>query len=191
MLNDNQKTFINDKQNFILKGEVDARINQLLYSFQEELSSLLETNQYQLPAKIGKTPFKVSKGNNHKGFPFQVIDYPSSLGQTNVYSFRSVIWYANFFSFNLLLKGEPKLNYERLLGRLTDKGYTLSWKGDIWETEIRDDQSIEIKTQTLNQVSSIYRCNEAVKIFIAYNLNQIDDFERLGVESFKEFFGKD
>ncbi len=191
MLNDRQKAFITEKQNFILKGEVDTGINQLLYSFQEELSSLLETNQYQLPSKIGKAPFKVSRGNNHKGFPFQVIDYPSSLGQTNVYSFRSVIWYANFFSFSLLLKGEPKLKYESLLGRLVDKGYTLSWKDDIWETEIIDDQSIKIKAETLNQVSGIYRSSEAVKIFRAYNLNQIDDFERLGVESFKEFFGQD
>ncbi|OEK01308.1 hypothetical protein BFP97_07175 [Roseivirga sp. 4D4] len=191
MLTDEQKAFITEKQNFILKGEVDTEINRLLYSFQAALASLLETNQYQLPSKIGKTPFKVSKGNNHKGFPFQVIDYPSSLGQTNVYSFRSVIWYANFFSFNLLLKGEPKLNYEDRLDHLVDKGYTLSWNDDIWETEINVGQSLKIASETLDQVSSIYHSNESVKIFIAYNLNQIDDFERLGVESFKEFFGKD
>lgn len=189
MLTSKQKAFITEKENFVLKGEVDSEVNRLLYAFQEELSHLIRTNLFQLPSKLGKTPFKVNKGNNHKGFPFQVIDFPSSLGKSNLYSFRSVIWYANFFSFSLLLKGESKSNYEDRLVGLIDKGYRISWKDDIYETEISIDHCIEIKAETFEKASKIYQSHEAIKIFISYNLNQIDDFERLGVESFKDFFG--
>ncbi|MBO3696859.1 hypothetical protein [Roseivirga sp. E12] len=191
MLTERQKDFITDSEGFIIKNEVDTQVNRLLYSFHESLSSLIEEKPFHLPAKLGKTPFKVSKGNNHKGFPFQVIDFPASLGQTDAYSFRSVIWYGNFFSFSLLLKGEPKTIYESYLSRLTSKGYTMTWADNIWETEISIINSIDINVSSLEKARGIYQSNEALKIFKSYNLNQIDDFERLGVECFKDFFGQD
>ncbi len=191
MLNPSEKSFIVERSSFILKNEVDEQINKLLYSFQHIISKLLKESDLKLPSKLGKNPFKVSKGNNHKGFPFQVIDYPASLGQEDAFSFRSVIWYGNFFSFSLILKGKPKEKYRQNLHHLVSKDFKLVANDNIWETDIPIDGVIDVKNDPLEKVIHVYEENDAVKIFKKYNLNQIDDFERLGVECLKDLFTQD
>jgi len=190
MLSDKQKQYISDPESFLLKNEVDDQINKLLYRFQQTLSGLIDQNAYNFPDKIGKTTFKVSKGNNHKGFPFQVIDFPASLGQEHAFSFRSVIWYANFFSFSLILKGTPKETYTQQLVQLVDKDFILLWFDNIWESDIATEHSMEITKNQLSELTKIYQEKEAIKIIKSYNLNQIEEFERLGTECFKELFRK-
>lgn len=191
MLSEKQKEFIADPESFVLKNEVDEQVNKLLYRFQQQLSTLVDQNIYAFPDKLAKTGFKVSKGNNHKGFPFQVMDFPASLGQEHAFSFRSVIWYANFFSFSLILKGKPKQVYAEYLDQLTDKRYTLAWSDNIWESHIYIDQSLSITQNQLADINKISEEKEAFKIIKSYNLNQIDEFERLGTECFKDLFAKD
>lgn len=191
MLSDKQKTFIVDPKNFVLKNEVDDQINKLLYGFQQELLLLLDQSAFRLPGKLIKTSVKVNKGNNHEGFPFQVIDFPASLGQENAFSFRSVIWYANFFSFSLILKGKHKDSYARQLDQLVDKDYALVWNDNIWESKLQTDRSLAITTNQLDDVIRLYQEKEAIKVIKIYNLNQIDEFERLGIQCFKELFTND
>lgn len=191
MLSPEQKAFLENKESFILKGEVDLKVNELLNAFQLKVSSLLEENMYKLPGKLGKNPFKVNKGNNHKGFPFQVIDFPSSLGQSHIFSFRSVVWYANSFTFNLILKGEPKTVFYPSLHYLLNKGYKLTWDENIWESEESTESILPLKSSHRDNLEHIWKEKEAIKIFKSFSLNQFDDFERLGVECFKDFFGQD
>ncbi len=191
MLNEKQKSFIADPASFVLKNQVDDQVNKLLYSFQQALALFIKESKLTLPSKLGKTPFKVNKGNNHKGYPFQVIDYPASLGQEHAFSFRSVIWYANFFSFSLILKGKPKENYQQNLRHLVNKDFMLTTHENIWETHISEDMIMRIQEENLDEVLRVYAANESIKIFKSYNLNQIDDFERLGVECLKDLFTQD
>lgn len=191
MLSEEQREFITNPESFILKNEVDDQINKLLYGFQQQLSALVDQNIYTFPDKLSKTGFKVNKGNNHKGFPFQVMDFPASLGQEHAFSFRSVVWYANFFSFSLILKGKPKQVYAEYLNQLTDKEYILAWSDNIWESHIYQDQSLAITQDQLGKVTEVFEKKEAIKIIKSYSLNQIDAFERLGTECFKDLFTKD
>lgn len=191
MLSEKQREFIADPDSFVLKNEVDNQVNKLLYGFQQQLSALVDQNIYAFPEKIGKTGFKVNKGNNHKGFPFQVMDYPASLGQEHAFSFRSVVWYANFFSFSLILKGSPKDAFATHLDRLAGKEYTLAWSDNIWESHIHQDQTLAITQDQLDKTRSTFQEKGAIKIIKSYNLNQIDEFERLGTECFKDLFTKD
>lgn len=191
MLSDKQKAFLSEQESFIVKNEVDEEVNRLLYGLQQAVASVIKDNHVSLPGKLGKTPFKVNKGNNHKGFPFQVFDFPASLGQENVYSFRAVIWYANFFSFNLILKGKPKMDYLPRLSNLTDKGFQILGSDKIWDTEIGEALVLDVCQEKFDEVLGIFEKFEAIKLFKSYNLNQIDQFERLGIECLKDIFSVD
>lgn len=190
MLTEKQLSFLIDKENYELKTQVDKSINALLYRFQEELSLNLSEGQFLLPGKLSKSLIKVNKGNNHKEFPFQVVDFPASLGQEDLFTFRSVVWYANFFSFSLILKGQPKENYLSQIHRLTGKDYALTYGEKVWETDFSSETTLLLKDKSLDYLSNLIKASDTVKIFKSYNLNQIGDFERLGMESFKDFFAK-
>lgn len=188
MLSKEELTFITNQRNFELKNEVDQVINHLLYHFQQELANSLEKHVFRLPLKLSKLPGKVNKGNNHKGFPFQVIDYPSVLNKTDQFSFRSLVWYGNLFSFSLILNGKPKSNYHFPLEGILNKGYQLLLSNEIWETDVNHQSHMEISTNNLKEVNTYISENHMIKIFKTFDLNQIHDFERLGIECFRDFF---
>lgn len=188
MIPQEQLSFLSDKNNFLLKNEVDTTVNKLLYSFQNSIFDLLDKEQYALPAKLSKLPGKVTKGNNLKGFPFQVSDYPSTFNKEDIFSFRSIVWYGHFFSFSLILSGVPKENHIVDLEKITNKGYKLVTNEAIWETDLINEGSIDISTGELKAISALIKKSSGFKIFKAYELNQFYDFERLGIECFNEFF---
>lgn len=188
MIPQEQLSFLSDKNNFLLKNQVDATVNKLLYSFQDSIFDLLDKAQYTLPTNPSKLPSKVTKGNNLKGFPFQVSDYPSTLNKDDIFSFRSTVWYGHFFSFSLILSGTPKEKHIIDLEKITGKGYKLVTNEAIWETDLINKDSINISQGELERVSALIKKSAGFKIFKAYELNQFYDFERLGIQCFNEFF---
>ena len=182
--------FLINKENFELKSSLDKALNRLLYEFQEEVSTLLEQSKVNLPIELSKLPGKITKGNNHKGFPFQVSDFPSSLSKQHIFSFRSVIWYAHHFSFSLILSGQERSEFPLDMKRLESKGYCLLLSETIWETDLLREPHLIINSQNLNEIEVLINKRDSLKLFKVFSLNHIDDFKRLGVECFKDFFGQ-
>jgi hypothetical protein len=53
---------------------------------------------------------KISKGENYLGLPYIVVDAPRYFNDEDIFTYRSMFWWGNFFSFTLLLQGEPWQN---------------------------------------------------------------------------------
>ncbi len=188
MLSTKSLDFLSNKENFELKNQIDKEVGQLLHEFQNKLANLLNHESFSLPTKLSKQPGKINKGNNHKGFPFQVSDFPAVLGETDAFSFRAVVWYGNFFSFSLILKGQIKNRFQLPFIKLLDKGFSLSLNENIWETTSTSVMNLPINNKNQDKAKSLISESEGIRIFKTYSLNQIHDFERLGVECFREFF---
>src|SRR5450755_2986522 len=59
-----------------------------------------------MPIKeILETPPRISKGENYKGLPWVVLDYPRAFGRLDVLAVRTLFWWGNYFSVTLHLKG--------------------------------------------------------------------------------------
>lgn len=162
----------------------------MLYDFQEQISALLHSSETVLPIKLSKLPGKVTKGNNHKGFPFQVSDFPSSLSNTHTFSFRSVIWYAHHFSFSLILSGEMKAKFSIDFKGLSDKGYSILLSENIWETDLYHEPHLNLNPRNFHEAQMLFSKRDKFKIFKTFSLNHIDEFQRLGVQCFKDFFAQ-
>lgn len=190
MISQEQLSFLSNKENFRLKNQVDASVSKLLYEFQNTISELLDQNQYSLPTKLSKLPSKVTKGNNLNGFPFQVSDFPSAFNKSDIFSFRTTIWYGHFFSFSLILCGKTKQNHVVNFRKLVNKGYSFVSNEAIWETDLKNKDSIDIKGNEVTKVIGLSKKSEGFKIFKAYELNHIDGFERLGAECFNDLLSR-
>jgi len=61
-------------------------------------------DKYSLPLT---TP-KISKGEQYRGFPYMVLDYPRIFEGRDVFSLRTFFWWGHFFSVSIHLSGRYK-----------------------------------------------------------------------------------
>lgn len=104
----------------------------------------LETEQLRPgPARSETGPAqsepKISKGEQYKGLPWVMLDYPRVFGKEDVMAIRTMFWWGHDFSVTLHLKG----NYLRMympvirarLAELEAAGFRPGMAEDEWEHE--------------------------------------------------------
>ena len=86
---------------------------------------------------------KISRGEKYNELPYIVLDYPSYFNKEDICSFRVIFLWANQFSCNLLLKGEPLYEFEKRIKKkhqfLINEGYILNYKKSPWTHEVEND----------------------------------------------------
>lgn len=113
MLSKAIKNYISNKKNFELKQATDEAIAELLHLSRQEILKLIADNskKYQIPKEASHMPRKINKGNNHKGYPFMVSDFPCVFSADHVFSFRIMVWYGQSITISLMLSGRFQEDY--------------------------------------------------------------------------------
>jgi len=189
MLSEEQIDFLSSKEFFQLKKEADNKIGSMLYSTQNYIQTLWNSrNRWHLPAEVSKIPGKISKGNNYKGFPYQVFDYPSAFVEKGIFSFRIVVWYGNSFSVNLILTNAFLEFFHPQIQRLVGKNIQLMKEGNIWETDTSTSSLVPLETPYLADINGYFEKNESIRLIRQFDMNQINSLHRLTVECFNDWF---
>ncbi len=118
----------------LTKNRVIQKINQLLSRVQTSQQQLLQTCTMLEHEVLTSSP-KISKGENYKGLPWLVLDYPRSFNKEEVFAIRTLFWWGNFFSVTLHLSGKYKVGHER---KIIDSFESL--KGEAFSVCINEDQ---------------------------------------------------
>ena len=92
----------------LTKNRVIQKINQLLSNVQTSQQQFLQTCTTLEKEVLASSP-KISKGENYKGLPWLVLDYPRSFNKEEVFAIRTLFWWGNFFSVTLHLSGKYKV----------------------------------------------------------------------------------
>ena len=94
----------------LTKNRIMEKTRVLLGYLQSEYRESLV--QSELPPDLVKSSPKISRGENYKGLPWLVLDYPRRFGAENIFAIRTMFWWGNFFSITLHLSGELKAQVE-------------------------------------------------------------------------------
>ncbi len=82
---------------------------------------------------------KISKGEQYKGLPWVMLDYPRVFGKEDVLAVRTMFWWGHYFSVTLHLKGKHLRAYlPVILSRRSELEAAGFWPGisdDEWEHE--------------------------------------------------------
>lgn len=85
---------------------------------------------------IGPEP-KISKGENYKGLPYVMLDYPRVFGKEDVFAIRTMFWWGHAFSVTLHLKGKYKDLFLPVIrerrAELSAAGFEMGVSDDEWE----------------------------------------------------------
>jgi hypothetical protein len=86
---------------------------------------------------------KIARGENYKGLPYVMLDYPRHFGKDNIFAFRTMFWWGNFLSFTWHLKGTYASAYRQGIirhhKRLSDAGFHICVNEDEWRHDFDAD----------------------------------------------------
>lgn len=114
-LNQQELDYLQDTHFLLTKRKITQQLQQLLAKTQQELHDLLKQHKQHLPPHCLQRAGKISRGENYKGLPYLILDYPRLLTKDDVFAFRTMFWWGNFFSCSLQLQGKSLTLYRSAL----------------------------------------------------------------------------
>lgn len=176
-----------ENEEFLLKKRgISNQIISLLSNTERALKDVVEKSDFQFPENTFLKSGKISKGENYKGLPFFVLDYPRLYSSENIFAFRSMIWWGNEISFSLLLSGESINHFKtKLESFYKEKGYYLCVNDTPWEYHFHTSNFQPVSSFSKTQFQNEIRKRKFFKVALKYSLDQINDIPNLAVTSFK------
>ena len=115
---------------------------------------------------------KISRGENYRGLPFVMLDYPRQFDKENVCAIRTLFWWGNFFSLTLHLAGSFKEKYaERIIektGHWKENDFYYCINDDPWEHHFEKNNYSAVNSEFAGFVSN----HPFLKLAKKYPLNK-------------------
>ncbi|GEO11045.1 hypothetical protein [Segetibacter aerophilus] len=128
---------------------------------------------------------KISRGENYKGLPYVILDYPRQFGKVDVFAIRTFFWWGNFFSITLQLSGQYKNDYLPHIEKAIDEKLFESWyvgsSDDPWQHHFESDNYQPLQPEKKYDFEDYRYLKIAKKI----PLDKWDEAETFFEENFK------
>ncbi len=143
-----------------------------------------------LPAKVRLSSPKISKGENYRGLPYLVLDYPRCFEKADIFAIRTLFWWGNFFSITLQLSGSYKKNAEEKIIRsyrsLAENGYSVCISNDPWQHHFEKDNYSLLSGIAPVAFAKMIREASFIKLAVKTELQRWDECEEIFPEYFEQ-----
>lgn len=176
-----------DRSIFDLRARIYPKIQELLVALREELEQVTPPGEPPFADPSWILSGKISKGENYKGLPFRVLDYPACFEQHHLFIFRTLMLWGCHFSFHLILTGKQMEKHRDALAQgypqLQEMGFRLSKQDSPWDWTL--DESSHYSTHELDQegFANVIRACTFIKISREWPIEQFAEVPRVGCES--------
>lgn len=182
-LSQTEMELVNNADLILTKNAILKKVNQLLGNLQAKQQEYIMTCATGLPEKVSASTPKISKGENYKGLPYLILDYPRIFEHENIFAVRTMFWWGNFFSVTLHLSGIYKKEAEEKLinsyNGLREKGVSCYINEDQWEHHFEGDNYILLSEMSETDFEKSVREKLFVKLANKIPLQQWDDAEEI------------
>ncbi len=199
MVQDTKLTFskeemdaVQDNRFFFVKHEVTQKILQLFGSLEKELMQKIPG--YSFPASEGlqiSEKGKIFRGENYRLLPYILLDCPRVFNTETVFSFRSMFWWGNEFSFTLHLQGKAleyfRKNIQQNISGLQNKEFFVCVNDTPWEYSFDKENYIpldEMIQNDLDGLSDLISTKSFLKLSRKMELSRYPDVTQFGIETF-------
>lgn len=189
-LSPTEMELVNNADLILTKNDILKKVNRLLGDLQATQQQVVELHAAGLPAKIPVSSPKISKGENYKGLPYLILDYPRLFERENIFAVRTLFWWGNFFSVTLHLSGVYKKEAEEKLITfypvLKEKGYYCYINEDPWEHHFTGGNYALLSDWNKHDFEKFVREKSFVKLVQKISLNKWNDAAEMMAGYFKE-----
>jgi len=126
-----------------------------------------------------KVPPKISKGENYRGLPYLILDYPRLFEKENIFAIRTMFWWGNFFSITLHMAGSYKKQDEEkcILAYpvFRDNDFFICINKEQWEHHFDPSNYALVKNLSQMEWKKIISENSFIKIANKHPLHHWND----------------
>ena len=128
----------------LTKNKIIQKVIDLFGELSNDIHAIIKSSSID-PALLTASP-KISKGENYKGLPYVMLDYPRSFGRDDVFAIRNMFWWGNFFSVTLHIKGTHKnsllLPLKKNIHLLKQNNFYISTSNDEWNHDFEKENYV-------------------------------------------------
>lgn len=179
---------VNNTQWIFTKRIIIEKVYHILGELHDHYRKLIKEKKEFLPEAFQKPGGKITKGENYKGLPYLILDYPALFGKENIFAVRTMFWWGNFFSISLHLSGENfkcRENMQQRLDFLKQNNFFICANENEWEHDFHSSNYVSISEMNEQQIIDLGK-KDFLKIAKKIELNQWDSATLFLEQSFKE-----
>lgn len=173
-----EQELVVNKEWILTKHIIIDKVYRLFGGLADLMQHIVETDKANLPAKAVTVSPKISRGENYRGLPYVMLDYPRYFTKDEVLAIRTFFWWGNFFSINLHLAGDCKTKaIPALLAafqRLKEEGYYIAVPDDAWQHHFEADNYLPLSEYTAAAFAGRLNREPFIKIAKKIPLQQWD-----------------
>lgn len=149
-LSPEETALVRDQGMILTKRSIMNKAAHLLGNVSDRYRLALEAQAGSIPEWSNVAP-KLSKGENYRGLPYLILDFPAIFSKSDVFALRTFFWWGHSFSLILHLKGRYQEAYlPKLLGEM-DRG----WGGEGFLYDGADEWDHQLEGGIYKRVSSL------------------------------------
>jgi len=161
----------------LTKNAIIQKAISLFGMLADDMKAMLE--KASLPEDVKMATPKISRGENYKGLPYAILDYPRLFTHENIFAIRTMFWWGNYFSITLHLKGNYKDMYQAAVNKnislLAEKQFNICISPDQWRHELQDDNYISLSRVTEKEILALIQKNQFLKLSAKVEFAHWDD----------------
>ncbi len=177
-LSPEEAELINRTDWILTKNNLLEKVKQLLSQIQLGQHRALQEFP-DIPRQLIDSSPKISKGENYRGLPWLVLDYPRLFDKDSFLSIRTLFWWGNFFSTTLHVSGKYREAYLQKIIRsfthLRDKKFSVCVNEDEWQHHFEDVNYRRIEEMNHSDFEAIVRQHSFIKLAKKISLDQWND----------------
>ena len=183
-LSPKERELVNNADWILTKNEVIQKVYILFGGLSEVYQSLFQKHISIFTEEAVVRAPKISKGEQYKGLPWVMLDYPRQFTTLDVFGIRSFFWWGNFCSITLQLSGRFQQkytasiqNYFRVNGIHSSqcKDWFIGIGADPWTHHFDKDNYIPISEKMVDTIATLPHIKLAKKISLQ-EWDQLDSF---------------
>ncbi len=130
---------------------------------------------------------KISKGENYKGLPYLVLDYPRKFKTQDIFAYRVMFWWGHYFSATLLLGHMDLMKYRETivdqLEKLHNQNVFFCVNDSPWEHHFQKDNYVKIDRLGRQEINNFLVDHQFIKLSKKLDLDKWELLPQFAVES--------
>ena len=167
----------------LTKNLIIEKMKLLLQQCLEKQKETIEQHKFSLSDEVKNIAPKISRGENYKGLPWLMLDYPRYFDKENIFAIRTFFWWGHCFSTTLHLSGEYKILFvQKIIDSyrlLKEDLFYLCINESEWEHNFDDKNFQLIHEISLNEFHQLLSEKKFIKISRRINLEEWDQLPKL------------
>ncbi len=166
---------VGDDAFILTKNAILEKVKHMLQNLSEDQLRYIHQKKDPFPVEIFRHPPKISRGENYRGLPWLVLDYPRVFenekhpsGKAGIVAIRTLFWWGRYCSVTLHLQGYYKKTFGKHIADayplLKQKNFFVCINDNQWEHHLGKDNYRSLKKMSRQGFEKIIGKKDFLKL---------------------------